>query len=176
MSFFIQASCPKNSDNVSLEAETLSDAVENSFPLLTESAIIFWNNVPLFLSYKYDLCLMIDDILDVLEALRIKEFGSKDVHWVSNTFAHIWHFKWISGQLGISAEWGVINDSTEHILRDSGSVNISIQSFGFEWKRVIYNIIVTLKKAGFEESRIEGMSRLIQEYNLIRNEGYLYQS
>ncbi|MGO4373630.1 hypothetical protein AB4Z21_23275 [Paenibacillus sp. MCAF20] len=176
MTFFIQASCPKISDNISFEADTLSDAVENSFPLLTESAIIFWNNVPIFLSYKYDVCLMIDDILDILEALRTKEFGSKDVHWVSNTFPHIWHFKWISGQLRISAEWGDINDITEHSLRDSGSFNIPIQSFGFEWKRVLYNIIVALKKAGFEESKIVGMSRLIQEFNLIGNEGYLYHS
>ncbi|MDT8975358.1 hypothetical protein RQP50_03760 [Paenibacillus sp. chi10] len=175
MSFIIQASCPRFTGVFDSEAESLSDAIESSFPLLTENAVIVWNYVPILLGYKYDISIMIDDILEILEVLRKEDSGTKTIHWVSNTFAHVWHLSWDSRQLVINADWGSVSGGAEHLLQNSGSVTLTKQSFSSEWKKVLQNLITALSKSGYFEDRLPGMERLVHEYEAIENEGNIYR-
>ncbi|PSJ96871.1 hypothetical protein, partial [Brevibacillus fortis] len=171
MSFIIQASCPRFTGILDSEAETLSDAIESAFPLVNEVTIISWNYDPIMLSYKYDISIMIDDILDILEATRIEVSGTKTVHWASNSFSNVWHLSWDNTQLSIKAEWGRVIGGTEQLLQTSGSVTLTKQSFSSEWKRVLQNIIAALGKSGYSEDRLPSMKRLIFEYEAIEMEG-----
>ncbi|SFF40258.1 hypothetical protein SAMN04487969_13421 [Paenibacillus algorifonticola] len=173
MSFTIQASCPRFTDIFDRDAENLSDAIESSFPLLTENVVIKWNYVPILLSYKYDISIMIDDILEILEVIK-EDSGTKTVYWASNTFAHVWHLSWDSTQLVINAEWGDIAGGMELLLQNSGNVTLKRQSFVSEWKRVLRNLITALVKSGYSEDKLPGMKRLVHEYEAIESEGNIY--
>ncbi|MEQ7053300.1 hypothetical protein ABN764_21900 [Paenibacillaceae sp. P-4] len=175
MSFIIQASCPRITGVFDSEAESLSDAIESSFPLLTENAVIVWNYVPILLGYKYDISIMIDDILEILEVLRKEDSGAKTIHWASNTFAHVWHLSWDSTQLVIKAKWGDVSGRTGQLLQNSGNVTLTKQSFSSEWKRVLQNLITALSKLGYSEEGLPGMKRLVHEYEVIETEGKIYR-
>lgn len=54
MQFYIQASALSFLKDRNTEDENLQDAIESSFPLLTENAILMWNHIPVLLSYKLD--------------------------------------------------------------------------------------------------------------------------
>ncbi|BBI31544.1 hypothetical protein [Cohnella abietis] len=174
MNFRIQASSPRYNEEFDNEVDTLSDAIESVFPLWSESAILMWNTIPIPLSYKYDLSLMIDDILNVLEKLRIETSGELVIHWVSNTFANIWTLTWDLEKLKINSEWGSVVGGTEQLLILSGPVTIPKQSFCAEWKRVLHNIIQALVKSGYKEGILPGMNRLTTEYKAIEKEGIIY--
>lgn len=175
MSFTIQASCPRSIDVFNTDVVNLSDAIECSFPMLTEDAVMIWNNVPVLLSYKYDISIMIDDILMILEVLRKENSDTKTVHWASNTFANVWYLSWDSTQLVINAEWGNVSGGTEQLLQNSGSVLLTKQSFSSEWRKVLQNIINALNKSGYSEDTLSGMKRLVHEYEAIENEGNIYR-
>ncbi len=175
MTFIIQASCPRITGIFDIEAESLSDAIESSFPLLTENAVFVWQHVPILVGYKYDISIMIDDILEILEVLRKEDSGKKTIHWVSNTFAHVWHLSWDSTQLVINAEWGSVSGGTEQLLQNRGSVTLTKQSFSSEWRKVLQNLITALSKSGYSEDGLPGMKRLVHEYEAIETEGNIYR-
>lgn len=175
MFFIIQASCPRFTGVFNSEAESLSDAIESSFPLLTENLVMVWNYIPILLSYKYDISIMIDDILDVLEVLRVEDSGTKTIHWASNTFAHIWYLSWESTQLVIKAAWGSESGGIGEILENSGNITLTKQSFSSEWKKVLQNLITALNGSGYSDNELSGMARLVHEYETIETEGRVYQ-
>lgn len=85
--------------------DSLCAALETVFPLYTEDAIINWNHVYVPVSYKYDLSVMVDDVLQIIEALQSSPQGRLVNHWPSNTFAASWEIDWKDGMLKIHSEW-----------------------------------------------------------------------
>jgi len=75
MCFYIQASNPKSQDKVETGDGSLADAIENTFLLNTENAILMWNYICIPLSYKYDISYMIEDIVSLLSEMQNKESG-----------------------------------------------------------------------------------------------------
>ncbi|MDO3682136.1 hypothetical protein [Paenibacillus ehimensis] len=174
MDFRIQAGCPQFTGEYDEDISSLSDALEIVFPLWTEDAIIMWKNICIPIGYKYDISLMIEDILNILETLRINHSGKISVHWPTNTFACKWDITWDSNSLTIHSEWECVVGKTEDLLKQSGHVVITKEIFQSEWKRVLRNIIEGLTKSGFNTTSVPKMARLIAEFNAIKNEGILY--
>ena len=173
MTFKIQAGNPMFSTVKDCDAETIGCAIEASFPLNTEFAVMLWNYVPVLLSYKYDFSIIIDDILLMLEAIRSEESGELSIHWPSNTFACIWQLNWADGHIAISSEWRDVIGDTESLLNQRDNVNISIESFLAEWKKVLDNIIKALRACGYGRD-LRGFDMLEEEFENISKYGVLY--
>jgi hypothetical protein len=174
MDFRIQAGCPRFTGEYDEDTSSLSDALETVFPLWTEDMIIMWKTICIPIGYKYDMSLMIDDILNILETLRMRVSGEISVHWPSNSFACKWDLTWDSNKLVIRSEWENVIGKTENLLEQSGHIVTTKEIFQSEWKRVLKNVIDGLTNSGFNTASVPGMVRLIAEFNSINNEGMLY--
>ncbi|UKS27376.1 hypothetical protein LOZ80_00010 [Paenibacillus sp. HWE-109] len=175
MDFWIQTSSPNCTGIFDEDDQNLSNAIETIFPMMTEKAIMVWKTIYIPLCYKYDISCMIDDILEILEKLRSSPSGEISVNWASNTFANVWHIRWLEEQVEITSEWGSVLGHTEQLLDSKGAISLSKQSFISEWKRVLFNIISGLQESGYNESNLPDMTRLKVEYNAIQGEGILYK-
>ena len=174
MCFAIQASNP-----TTLEARddstTLSDAIESVFPLNTEDAILKWNYIFVPLGYKYDMCLLIDDVLNIITEMHTHPQGSLTVTWPSSTFLATWRMTWAAGTLDVHAEWFDVVGSTETLLTSRPDLKIGIDDFIAEWKRPLQIIESALTAAGYDES-LPGLGLLRATIANIVGEGELYRS
>ena len=175
MNFYIQASNPKLQCEKELYDDSLSDAIENTFPLNTESAILVWNYISIPLSYKYDISYMIEDILNLLLDLQEMEKGKKVIHWLPDTFRCNWAVSWEHGQLEIEAQWECTVGHLEGLLNEKPIITLPIETFISEWKEVLYTVIKGLKNCGYDEKSIGGMRQLLERYNSIKEVGILYK-
>lgn len=176
MDFWIQASSPECTSEFDEEDQTLSDAIQTVFPMMTERAIMVWKSIYIPLCYKYDISCMMDDILSVLEKLRSHSSGTISIHWASNTFANIWNIVWFEDTVTIQPKWGSVLGHTEEILNSKGSVTLPKLTFISEWKKILFNVISALIESGYNKEGLPGMGRLIFEYNAIGSQGLLYQN
>src|SRR5258705_95085 len=102
MRFWIQAGNPRHFPILGKDVSDLSEAIEEIFPMETEDAIIVWNQSLIPISYKYDLSVMIDDVLPMLARLLDRTSGSDQVNFGSDTFQTDWSLNWTEGDLSIS--------------------------------------------------------------------------
>lgn len=155
--------------------ECLSDAIENTFPLNTESAMLVWNHISIPLSYKYDISYMMEDILDLILDLQEMERGKKVIHWLPDTFRCNWTISWEEGQLVIESQWECTVGHLERLLNSKPMLTLSTEVFISEWKEVLHTVIKGLKGCGYDENKIGGMKRLLERYNSIKEAGILYK-
>ena len=174
MEFWIQASCPKYTKSFDSDDESLSDAIQTVFPMLTEKAFLIWKAIYIPLCYKYDISIMANDILDMLENLINKSTGDMSIHWASDTFANVWMLEWNNDYLEIEAQWNSVIGGTEQILSTKGSIKIPKQRFIAEWGGILNNVIIGLKQSGYTEDKLCGMSKLIEIFNKVEGKGVLY--
>jgi hypothetical protein len=175
MIFKIQAGNPRITNEINQEANSIGDAIEASFPLNSEHAVIIWNYVPILLTYKYDVGMIIDDILKMLNRIRCRESGQMSIRWPSNTFACTWCFDWREGNISIRAEWESVIGDTESLLNQNNFIAICSESFFVEWKKVLYNIINALNACGYKKDDLLGFKELIEEFEAISRYGILYE-
>lgn len=175
LSFFIQASNPKFQESIDFKDESLSDAIENTFPLNTESAILVWNYISVPLSYKYDISYMIEDILQLLNELQNKEKGELRINWLPDTFRCDWAIKWGAENVEIQSQWECTVGHLEKILNENSNISLSKKAFICEWKSVLGIVITGLKGCGYSEDKIRHMNQLIEQYRSINEEGQLYK-
>ena len=154
--------------------KTLSDAIESSFLLNTENAILVWNHINIPLSYKYDISYMMEDLLKLLQCLQERDSGEMVIHWLPDTFRCDWSFVWNQGQLAMQSQWGCTVGHLETLLNSNSDISISVKDFISEWKEILYIVINGLKKCGYNENQIEGMRNLLEQYNRIKESGVLY--
>lgn len=176
MDFRIQAGAPRITGQFDEEDENLAEAIETIFPLYTEDAILVWKNIYIPLSYKYDLSIMIEDVLNMLEKLRKHPLGEWKIHWASDSFRNSWYMYWEKETLIISAEWRSVVGSTENLLKEKGEIKVPLLSFIAEWRKLLGNLITALEKSGYSEEQLPGMDRLILEYHEIPHDGILYEN
>src|SRR5437016_710667 len=115
MNFEIQACNPKTRKPTEIRVEDLAAAIQAVFRLDSEDAILFWNWVPVRISYKYDLSVMIDDLLTLLNDLLSVPGGRRSVYWGSNTFQAEWHLVWADGRVAITAQWESVAGNYEEL-------------------------------------------------------------
>jgi len=88
--FAIQASNPRFLAHFDAGDASLSDAIQTVFPLEAEYALIVWNWVYIPITYKYDLSLMTEDIIGLIELMMSERSGNQTIQWPSSTFAATW--------------------------------------------------------------------------------------
>lgn len=175
MDFWIQASNPKGTGAYDAEDGNLGEAVETAFPLNTESAVVVWHHLYIALSYKYDLSVMIIDLMSMLRTLTRPGPGTHEVQWASNTFLSHWVLQWSAeGELAIDAEWTSVVGVPEYVLNRTGGVCIRKSQFLAEWKEVLGRVLATLTASGYEDAKVAGLSELRLLHGQIVSPGVLY--
>ncbi len=176
MNFFIQVSNPKylpitNDDDI----ESLSDAIEDSFPLDTEDAFLVWNHIYVPLSYKYDISYMIEDIVKMLKGIIEDENGSVKICWLPDTFRCDWEIEWNAGEINILSHWDCTVGDLEGLLNNNNSIKMPVEHFVNEWKQLLELIVVVLKHNDYSETKLDGLGELISVYERINGVGVLYK-
>lgn len=178
--FRIQASNPKINSNGAMEIEDisdLSDLIESAYILNTEDMIMFWNYIPIVVSYKYNLSELIDDILEMLFQLRTKEEGTLTIEWPSSSFHGVWNMSWQGNDcLTIDSEWTSVVGGTKKLLNDDSRIELSKKGFVAEWKKVLENIINGLREINKNNLLNSAIQKIEIEYKKIEKYGELYQT
>jgi hypothetical protein len=172
--FFIQSSSPRSSLNCDPDDASLSDAIQTVFPMDTERMIMVWNYVHIPLGYKYDVSLMVDDIIVLCNDILRAQEGRRRVHWPSNSFAVIWDLVWDAGTVAVNAQWNRVVGGTESVLASKSSISIQRVDFLAEWKRPMEVVENALRMAGYTPEQIP---RLVDLHNMVvrlPQHGYLY--
>lgn len=172
--FSIQASNPRTLIRYDANDTTLSEAIQTVFPLETEHAIMSWNWIYVPLSYKYDLSMMIDDIIALANDVLSSPQGSRTIHWPSNTFASLWTIDWTHPNITVEAEWTSVVGDTESMLSARSKVTMGAVDFVEEWKQPLELIMGSLTSAGYGASLL-GMDRLLAVVGRIGRPGILYR-
>lgn len=177
MIFCIQASNPRILETLETYDEsdnTLSAAIENSYPMRTEDAIMVWNDIYIPLSYKYDISYMMDDIIDLLKMLRENLNGELKIDWLPDTFRSDWLIKWENNEINIETNWGNTVSDLTNMLNIKSTITMGKSCFINEWKQLLCNVINALKKSYDKVGTIPKIKELIYEYSMIGNGGILY--
>lgn len=175
MNFVIQACTPALDEAAGREFEDLADAIQGLFVMETEDAILFWNWVPIRISYKYDLSVMIDDLLPLLSAMIGTEAGRKEVEWGSNTFRATWAVEWGAGQVRIVGQWDSVAGAYEALLNSRATVEIDRDVFLHEWKMPLRRIVEALGAVNPSITDHESLAALHRIEAAIAKPGSLYR-
>lgn len=154
---------------------SVGDAIELSTELHQEHLIIYWNHVAIPVSYKYDLSVIVDDILELIEFLLDENATEKTLQWASNTFRASWVLRKDKDQLTIDSNWESISGNIEPLLNERSTLEISLADFLAEWKEVLkvsYSLVEDCSgDAEFEATK----SQILNYINNIPGEGLLYR-
>ncbi len=172
--FVIQASNPSALRVHDPDDEGLSDAIQTVFPLDTERAILAWNRICVPWSYKYDVSLLADDILDLLEIMLDDDAGDRVVEWPSNTFAATWSVVWDAERTTVHAKWSCVTGGLEALLGSRDSVTIPKREFLSEWKSLLGVVERALDRAGYTEEELHGLGRIRRVLARLPGHGMLY--
>lgn len=175
MDFYIQASNPRTQNMKKSDDESLADAIESTFLLNTENAILVWHHIGIPLSYKYDISYMMEDLLKLLHCLQSKDNGEMVIHWLPDTFRCDWLIVWSHGQMKIKAHWECLVGNLEVLLNNNAQISIPIKDFISEWREVLNVVIKGLERCGYDECQIRGMRKLLDQFNSIKDRGILYE-
>ena len=174
-SFIIQASNPHSAADHDVRVDSLGDAIETVFPLNTEDALLIWNHIYVPLSYKYDIAIIMSDVLDIIEAIHASPQSSHSVHWPSNTFAAIWNMRWDQGMIEVQSKWNCVVGGTEALLVSKPEIRIPCEDFVAEWKRPLQIAERALAKAGYSVEQVSELGRLQTVLANCNRDGQLYR-
>ncbi|MFE5124979.1 hypothetical protein [Streptomyces sp. NPDC056669] len=121
-------------------ADDMADATGQMYPMETEDAILFWNRVPVRLEYRYDIPVLLDDLIPLLEEVQNPAFSQTQVHWGSDTFSTEWNIVRDGDFLRIDSRWDSAHGSYEFLLNDRSQLTVGIDSFVAEWLKVLRRI------------------------------------
>ncbi len=141
-SFAIQAGRPALRE--CRRAADMRDAVGEMYALGVEDAILVWNRVPVRLSYGYDVAILLDDLVPLLEEVRRPEFSDAEVFWGSDTFSAEWKIVREDDLLRIRARWHSVLGNYESLLTERGDAVVHTEVFVSEWSKVLRRIVTDI--------------------------------
>ncbi|WP_199242809.1 hypothetical protein [Vitiosangium sp. GDMCC 1.1324] len=171
--FLIQSSSPRSLRIHDPSDESLSDAIQTVFPMNTEWAFMVWDGVYIPLGYKYDISLLTDDVIWLLEEMALSKQGTRTIHWSSNTFSAIWHTSWDEEVVKVDAQWNCVLGGVRPLL--GSSISIEKQAFVSEWKSLLVVVEKALDTAGYTESQLPALAHLRKAIDMTPGNGALYR-
>lgn len=175
MTFCIQVSNPRLiAGDINIENDySLGDVLESIYDWNSEKVIITWNNIYIPLSYKYDISIMVDDIVYMLKSVLSSEEGDIKFDWPSNTFDVNWQIHWDKELLRIESHWNEVLGGLTELLNKKNNVQLKKSDFLNEWKMLLQKLNTHLKEAQLENSKyvreLEGLIKQIKGYGLLYN-------
>jgi len=158
--FAIQASNPTVISATGQRVKTLASAIPAIFPVTTEEAYMLWNRVPVRISYKYDLYVLIDDIPPMLSQLLDRDAGTHEFGWGSSTFSARWQLNWSEGQLRIAARWRSVAGGYESLLNTRSELVFGQNDFVYEWKALLACLLRCIDTSGIHITREQDLATI----------------
>jgi len=156
--------------------QSLSDAIQTVFPLEAEYALIVWNWVYIPLSYKYDVSMMVEDLIGLIDVMSSTSTGKRVIHWPSNTFSATWNVEWGNETTTIDAQWHSVLGETEPMLSLRPRMVMSTVEFICEWRRLLETVAEALRNAAYRSEQIAGLRQLEELIEKIYRNGILYRN
>lgn len=132
------------------EDETLGEMIETIFPLDTDDLVLDWSGIQFELNYKYDISMMLEDILPLLQELRSTPNGNMMINWASSGFPYRWKVEWEQPDLEIHV---LSYDSTDKMFKTQDLVRDSISHFIDEWITILEVVHSASCRAGYDVSK-----------------------
>ncbi|POP45808.1 hypothetical protein CHU32_08335 [Superficieibacter electus] len=175
MSFYIQLSNPRI-NTISVKNEVgISKFIEDLFPMETEDLMICWNGVRFSLSYKYDIPIIFDDVIQMINNINSSQKGMLNVFWPSNTFRSDWKISWNNENIQCNTIWESVSGNVESVLNRVSSLECTKDYFIGEWIAVLRMIKKKIIKSGVNPNLILEMKELDELLEARRDDiGYLY--
>ncbi len=129
-------------------AEDLSEAIEAVFSMETEDAVMVWGNQAVPVSYKYDMSVIVEDVIFMLECLMRRNSGEETVFFSSDTFNSEWLMKWDDGRLFIDPAWNSVSGNRHGELNAVGATEVSVSHFVRQWTIVLEKIYEAVLMSG----------------------------
>ena len=147
MNFIIQLSNPTIESEVPTAVSDFSEAIEALFISNTEDAILIWDNIPIRLNYKYDISVIVDDLVPLLEQLSSNsEQGNHVIYFASSSFSTEWSLEWVNSLLKINSRWYTIVGNYEELLNEHGTIELTINEFLGEWKPLLQKLFNLVRR------------------------------
>ena len=174
--FYLQASEPRHRPVLNPDVEDLGEAIEEVFVFPTEQAFICWEGNRIPLCYKYDISVIITELIEMLEHVTQKAEGSYCAIWSSDTFRGKWELTWASHMVSVEATWDELSGGLlESLNRSIRNLKLPIHNFISEWRRPLAQVYEALTAAGYIQDQLEDLGRLERLIDCIPSEGLLYR-
>jgi hypothetical protein len=135
-------------------AADLAAAIQTVFPMDTDDAILNWNRIAVRLGYRYDVSVMIDDLLPLLAEVTDEPSGRRRVVWASDTFHADWDVHWLGDELlSVDAEWHSISGDYAGLLNERPTVTLPRTAFVAEWRRLLAAVLRGIDASGVKLER-----------------------
>ena len=125
-------------------ASDLADAIELGFPMEAENAEIRWNNIPIPLNYKYDLSVILPDVLDVLK--HCQEDKKIKTWFASNTFTTQWTVDTKNEMVEVHADWRSVVSKNTIQLNKVPDISVPKSHFLKQWAGLIETALAGVKR------------------------------
>lgn len=152
--FNIQISNPQTTQIRNEGDLNLDEAIESIFPLLNEYAFIKWGHIFIPLSYKYDVSVIVKDVISLVRQFSDKKEGEIEINWPSNTFSATWVIKFDSNTVRIEATWNNVLGGVKPLLDDIELLEVERTEFIENWMRLLLFIKEKLEGAGYNSSNL----------------------
>lgn len=177
--FWIQVSNPIILETYDCHCTDLSDAIQSMFPMETETAFIVWDCLSVPLSYKYDLSIIIDDLLPFLDRLINDDSGSDLIMFSSSSFMVDWQINWSDNSVNIESSWKEIAGGCRGLLtclNERNTLNIDLNLFLSEWKRLLQILMIAIEQSGVVIQDTSAVQQLKNIESQIPSLGRLYST
>lgn len=148
MSFWIQVSTPRIRPSQGVVAEDLAAALQLMYVMETEDAVMSWNGVRIAVGYKYDLSIIIEDVLSLLLSLASDAQGEMQVLFGSDTLRGDWRCSWTNGRLEVLARWDSLAGNVESAANACARLEVGIGEFLAEWRGVLQRVASDVERSG----------------------------
>ncbi|WP_208178664.1 hypothetical protein [Hymenobacter negativus] len=148
------------------EDTSLGEALESCFPYLLDGARLHWNGVPVPLSYKYDLSIVVHNVVGLVRQLRTVTQGSFSICWPSNTFHASWLVEMAAGRVRVTASWHSVSAQDgplEEALNAVPVVEAEQAAFMAQWVALLRLAHQYLIATGYTLEELEDYGPLLAE-------------
>lgn len=135
---------------------TLAEAMQTVFAL-SDRVLLQWNDISIPLGFKYDISMMIDDVIRMLLAMAAAEAGYLRVEWPSSGFPYEWQVSWSSSEVQISAS-ARDEPGAEKLARHH--VSVEMGHFLLVWRNLLAHVLECLEASGYTAGQIKDLARL----------------
>ncbi len=160
--FYINANNPVAMDGSNNNrVEDLAEAIEVIFTLDDENIMcMHWDKDNIYLTYKYDVGVIIEDLIFMIEILCTNNSGTEVISFGSSDFAARWKLKWDADDLNI--EW---HRACSRKPTNKPNLRISKKYFIIQWYYVLKNTLTSVKNSAI---RIDNNNDVLDLAKLIK--------
>ena len=135
--FCVDSGSPDVLASSSYSAEDFADAIQHVFPMETSNALLVWQGVNIPLNYKYDVSVIVEDVVGMLEVLLPCDSGVFQFWFGSDTFGASFLMRVNGDILSIRAVWDSVSGANEAVLNDASDLVVSKSLFISNWLKII---------------------------------------